>query len=828
MMLCCSSQVQADQSGDYTYSITDGKARITKYTGAGGVDTVPSTLSGSFLTSVGTQIGTTTDVKVTGVKLNKKTTTINIEASETLSAIITPTNATNKTVTWKSSKPSVATVDSNGKVVGVKAGTTTITVTTMDGKKTAACKVTVKSPPTVKVTKVSLNKKTTSITLGAYEILTATIDPTGATNQNVTWKSSKTSVATVDSTGKVLGVKAGTATITVTTVDGKKTANCTVTVTNIADIVATTSELYEGEDDPVLGFAVDGVDKTVTELTSAGYTVEFQATWPIFYGDSYKSSDGIVNMNSISRLGEFATFEYKVVISKGSTVVTSNSTKVTVKSAQMGTHAIASAKIFLANDGEIDGNNVEIKSGTLTVHDEAYLRVRGTNADDDYGSITTTVKYSSSDPAIAYVDKANIQSYFDDDYAKIVMVGQTGNVTITVTASSGVKKTLTLKVVDETRAISASKTVIDKPSKFKLGGPDTFQAFGVTVKDQFGDPINDYEINPMDAISGSKTIAEAAAVAYEVGDPSDYSGVAGDDTDELTDKKGRVVVLVKGGTHDGTATLAIKDENSNTLGSLSVSNRALSGTATDYEMTLALFRLKTLDASDSVDKITYIMVDAYDSSGYRASNTGELYDLIIKVDGDKLVDYDIDTNKYVNVEDHISDGYIKVTAKQVKSDPVTIALYKGTSSIQLTSTTVTVVDNRVKITGATFQSSIPIIHNASGINLKSVLKASGIKTDDGNPVTFRLVSENEILITGGDGNIIGNLKLSVLDGDLYPTFETDSNDDIRIVLRDSDEGESGKIRLTVNRLSGTSNDDGVPDNATSVTATNITVTDLVN
>ena len=178
-------------------------------------------------------IGTTTDIKVTGVKLNKKVTTINVGANEILSVTISPTNATNKDVTWKSSNVAVATVDSNGKVVGLKAGTATITVTTQDGGKAATCKVTVKGAPIIKVTKVSLNKKTTSINIGANENLTPTVSPTTATNQNVTWKSSNIKIATVDSKGNVVGIKAGKATITVTTVDGKKTANCTVTVSAI-------------------------------------------------------------------------------------------------------------------------------------------------------------------------------------------------------------------------------------------------------------------------------------------------------------------------------------------------------------------------------------------------------------------------------------------------------------------------------------------------------------------------------------------------------------------------------------------------------------------
>lgn len=76
-----------------------------------------------------------------------------------------------------------------------------------------------------------MNKTTTSLLVGANETLTATITPATATDKTVTYKSSDTSVATVDSTGKVSGVKAGTADITVTTKDGSKTAKCTVTVT---------------------------------------------------------------------------------------------------------------------------------------------------------------------------------------------------------------------------------------------------------------------------------------------------------------------------------------------------------------------------------------------------------------------------------------------------------------------------------------------------------------------------------------------------------------------------------------------------------------------
>ena len=170
-------------------------------------------------------------VSVTGVTLDKSSISILVGASETLAATVSPKDAANKNVSWKSDKPEIAAVDANGKVTGVAEGEATITVTTDDGGKTATCKVIV-SDKEIKVTGVKLNKSETSILVGGNETLTATVLPEDATNQKVTWKSDKPEIATVDANGKVTGVKAGEATITVTTEDGGKTATCKVTVSD--------------------------------------------------------------------------------------------------------------------------------------------------------------------------------------------------------------------------------------------------------------------------------------------------------------------------------------------------------------------------------------------------------------------------------------------------------------------------------------------------------------------------------------------------------------------------------------------------------------------
>ncbi len=166
------------------------------------------------------------DVSVDSIKLNIKEKQIAVNEEFNLSHTIKPDNATNKNVTWSSSNNAVATVDSTGKVKGIKVGSATIKVTTEDGNKTATCKVTVVIP----VQDISLNFTYKSIVKNSTLQLTATVKPDNATNKNVTWSSGNDAVATVDENGLVKGKSVGETLITVTTEDGNHTANCKITV----------------------------------------------------------------------------------------------------------------------------------------------------------------------------------------------------------------------------------------------------------------------------------------------------------------------------------------------------------------------------------------------------------------------------------------------------------------------------------------------------------------------------------------------------------------------------------------------------------------------
>ena len=167
----------------------------------------------------------TVTVSATGVTLSQTELPLVKGATATLTATVVPSDATNQKVRWSSNNTAVATVE-NGTVTAVSAGNATITVTTEDGNHTATCEVTV----TVSATGVTLSQTELSLVKGATATLTATVVPSDATNQKVTWRSNNTAVATVEN-GTVTTVSGGNATITVTTEDGNHTATCEVTVT---------------------------------------------------------------------------------------------------------------------------------------------------------------------------------------------------------------------------------------------------------------------------------------------------------------------------------------------------------------------------------------------------------------------------------------------------------------------------------------------------------------------------------------------------------------------------------------------------------------------
>ena len=185
------------------------------------------------VTSNGKEYSSTCEVEVTtepvtNVELSATTGTLDIGQILTLTATVTPSTASNQGVTWSTSDSNVATV-ANGVVTAVGAGSATITATANDGSGyNATCAIMVN--PRL-VSSITLNETTKTLNVGETLTLSATVAPDDATNKNVTWSTSDSSVATVDNNGKVTAKGAESATITATAADGSGiTGTCEITV----------------------------------------------------------------------------------------------------------------------------------------------------------------------------------------------------------------------------------------------------------------------------------------------------------------------------------------------------------------------------------------------------------------------------------------------------------------------------------------------------------------------------------------------------------------------------------------------------------------------
>ena len=354
--------------------------------------------------STGTEsVGAVEQVKVTGVTLDKTSLSLKVGESAALTATVSPENATNKSVTWTTSDAKVATVDAGGKVTGVAAGTATITVTTADGGKTATCKVTVTGTA---VTGVTLDKTTLSLRAGESATLTAAVAPDNAANKSVSWKSSNTAVATVDAGGKVTAVAPGSATITVTTADGNKTASCQVTVT--ASTVAVTGVTLEPS---TLNLEAGGTGKLTATINPSNATNK-SVSW---------SSDN----TSVARVSADGTV----------TAVAPGSATVTVTTAD-GNKTASCTVTVTASTVAVTGVTLDQSAMTLT--------------EGETGRLTATINPG---------DATNKSVSWSSDNTAVAQVSADGTVTAVAPGSA----VITVTTADGNKTASCAVTVEAKP-----------------------------------------------------------------------------------------------------------------------------------------------------------------------------------------------------------------------------------------------------------------------------------------------------------------------------------------------------------------------------
>lgn len=170
-----------------------------------------------------------------GVTISPTVLSLDVGSTATIVATVSPSDAADQAVIWRSTNPSIATVSSSGVVTGLKVGSVNIIATTAVGYKEANCALTV-TPVIIPLTGVTISPTILSLKIGDTSTILATVSPLNATDQTVNWNSDNPAIATVSSSGVVTAVASGNAKITVSTTDGNKTASCTVTVLNAVAI----------------------------------------------------------------------------------------------------------------------------------------------------------------------------------------------------------------------------------------------------------------------------------------------------------------------------------------------------------------------------------------------------------------------------------------------------------------------------------------------------------------------------------------------------------------------------------------------------------------
>lgn len=171
-------------------------------------------------------------VEATSVTLSPKTQTLSLLGTTSLqiNATVLPSNAANKALNWTSSNPNVATISSSGTLLAKTVGTTTITATSLANSALKDTSVITITNDPINVTGISITNQNVSVGVNKKVVLNTEILPSNATNKSVTWQSSHPAVASVTSDGVVKGLKVGSSSITVRTVDGNKTASILVSV----------------------------------------------------------------------------------------------------------------------------------------------------------------------------------------------------------------------------------------------------------------------------------------------------------------------------------------------------------------------------------------------------------------------------------------------------------------------------------------------------------------------------------------------------------------------------------------------------------------------
>ena len=402
-------------------------------------------------------------VKVTTVNASGKT-ELYPKAVSYSAYEIYPVDADDKTVSWTSSKPEVATVNEYGVVTALTVGTTVITATANDGSGVSGSYTVTVADNQVMVTKVNVTGKP-AMGIGEVQYLSYEIWPANATEKSVTWTSSNANVATVNQYGVVTGKALGQTVITATAIDGSKQSASFIVTVGSSTILVNRVEIYGkgalsvGETEN-LGWAVwpTNADNKSIAFTSSNTNVASVSE----YGVVKAVAAGTARITAIALDGSGVTASYDVVVSNVAPVLVT----------YVGVDGRKSLMI-----GEVDYLAYEI------------LPANASNK---------TVTFTSSNPAVATVNQ----------YGMVTAVG-VGSAVLTATANdgSGVQASFTVTV----------SPVAGQVTKIALYGKGSLGIGSVEYLS--------YEVWPADAVNKGITFSTSNAKIATVNEYGVVTGV---------------------------------------------------------------------------------------------------------------------------------------------------------------------------------------------------------------------------------------------------------------------------------------------------------------
>ena len=482
-------EIATVDANGYVTGVSNGNAKITAET----------TNGKSATCNVLVQ---TTPISVT---LNKTNVTLDMSGEKTLQleATINPTSANiNTGITWSSTNSAVATVDSNGLVTAMANGSATITVKTGNGK-TASCTVTVKTTPV----SIELDKTKAVIDLGVSKTLqlSSKINPNTTNAENgLDWSSNNEKVATVNSSGVVTGVSNGSATITVTTKNGKSASSIITVQTSPISIS--------------LNKTTETLDLTGTNTTQLSVT--------------YNPTSSNVNTGitwSSNNTGVATVDDKGLVTAKANGSVT-----ITART-ENGKTATCAIKVQTSPIGitlNKDKATVDLSSSTKTVQ----LSVTAYNPTTS--NVNTGITWSSSNPNIASVSTSGL-----------VTAKAKGTAVITATTTNGKKATCTITVIKNITSltVSAPSTTLETGATMKLTAnvqpTDTTESItwsskntGVATVNASTGQVTGKSNGTVEIVAKSSTTGKTASVTIKV--QTSPQGISLNKTSETLDMSG--------------------------------------------------------------------------------------------------------------------------------------------------------------------------------------------------------------------------------------------------------------------------------------------------